>query len=238
MGMFDDLLKTITAPVASLGSGLLGFGGQMLTNQTNVGLGKEQMEFQERMSSTSYQRGVKDMMAAGLNPMLAYSQGGASTPIGSMPQVQNAVSAGVGSAAQTAQAIGAMQSIKQSEAQTDLLAAEAAKVKSTTFAHWVNNARAMTELKKMGVDLDTARAVFDAMNAADRGSDRPGAGFRADVDRRKAEARLSQLMLPEGEAMAKFWSNDFGSASPDIKLVLQMLRGILGAGNSARNIAR
>lgn len=43
--------------------------------------------FTEKMSNTSWQRGVADMRAAGINPMLSFSQGGASSPTMQAAQV-------------------------------------------------------------------------------------------------------------------------------------------------------
>lgn len=52
-------------------------------NQFNAEQAQLNRDFQERMSGTQYQRAVADMRAAGLNPGLAYQQGGAGTPTGS-----------------------------------------------------------------------------------------------------------------------------------------------------------
>jgi len=97
--------------------GILGFLGQQQTNQKNWDIAQSanaasaeqaqrQMDFQERMRSTQYQTAIEDMQKAGLNPMLAYSQGGAGTPTGAMGQVSTAkVGNAIGSALQGYQAM-------------------------------------------------------------------------------------------------------------------------------------
>ena len=75
--------------VAGLVGSKMASKGQKATNAANAQLSRDQMDFQERMSNTAYQRAMADMKTAGLNPILAYQQGGASAPFGAAIPMQN-----------------------------------------------------------------------------------------------------------------------------------------------------
>jgi hypothetical protein len=62
----------------------LGIAGDVIGGLFGTKQAQKQMDFQAQQSATSYQRAVQDLRAAGLNPILAGTVGGASTPSGVM----------------------------------------------------------------------------------------------------------------------------------------------------------
>lgn len=76
----EDWLRSEQSADLALKRSLIGADYQ---NSFNASEAQKQRDFEERMSSTAYQRAVQDMQKSGINPVLAFSQGGASTPSGS-----------------------------------------------------------------------------------------------------------------------------------------------------------
>lgn len=105
-------------PWAALLGGAASLIGGRQRNRAQIQMAREQMQFQERMSNTAFQRQTKDLSAAGLNRILGMSGSGASSPAGAMANIQDVITPAIntGLAARRAR-----QEIKNMAAQEKLI---------------------------------------------------------------------------------------------------------------------
>lgn len=213
-GFFGGIGGGIISAGGSIGGALINSAAQGAANETNIQMNREQMAFQERMSSSAYQRAAYDMKAAGLNPMAAYQQGGASSPSGSAAQVAStaegdALKAGVASAMDTARLY---KELEVADSQKKLN--DAASVEKATSA-------ALNETTAKGVEISnqTQQAELPAKKAQAKVSE-----ATADFDR--GAVKYDGFVKRVGSALGLVGSA-FGAVSP--------LRNIIKGGSAAKD---
>ncbi|AXH74317.1 MAG: DNA pilot protein [Microviridae sp.] len=199
----------------SIGGGLDASMDQSATNSANAQQASNQMDFQERMSSSAYQRAVADMKAAGLNPMLAYSQGGASTPSGAMARFDNPSLAG-SSAAQS------YANVASSTAGAE--ASHASAAESRARAVLVNETVSKTKAEVANVNTDTERvkAITDNLRVQYENLVKEGMNLTEVGNQLRQSVRLMESQIPNFRALTASTLMDLELKSFDVQAAKSM----------------
>lgn len=229
----------VGAAMMAGGAGILG-GSQ--ANAANERIAEENRAFQANMSGTSYQRAVKDLEAAGLNPMLAYGQGGASTPSGSVATMQNvygdAANSAVGAYQSYQSAELQRQQVEQSRAQaallkanTEVASAQAANIRSDTVIKDIQQGYWTAMIPKVVADTSLTAKQKDLVIQNIQNARLTGFQIIANTGDIEADKVLKRLQADQYSVMSKFYQSDIGKASPYLDKTLTWM-------NSASNILK
>lgn len=147
---------------ATIAAGV-GLVGNILGGATASHEATKNRRWQEKMRSTQYQTAMEDMRKAGLNPMLAYSQGGAGVPSGAQSagyQIDNP-------ALTYYTAKNAAQQFKNAKQQQSLIAAQdvAARANALNSANAASNQAAMARLNNAEAEkAELTRLPYELLN--------------------------------------------------------------------------
>lgn len=159
----------------AIGAGLGGLAEQQFGNDYNSAQASANRDWQANLSGSSYQRAMADMKAAGLNPMLAYSQGGASVPTGA--------TASYAATADSASAVSASASAQQAATASRVGDATVSKIAQEIGNLRTDNDRTLALIENLRVEYQNL--VKSGYNLTDTGNQ-----IRAMVDKLKAEVPL------------------------------------------------
>jgi len=210
------VIPALIAGLLSAGAGVAGYLGQRSSNETNKRLAREQMEFQERMSSTSAQRSVADYKAAGLNPALAYDRP-ASSPAGALSRVEDSVGKGISSAMQAKALQQSLENARTAnEVAKDQNLADLRLKQSQTERNSVEGAKVLMEQELVRATMLQTMRGLEIRNIDQPAESRLKAANALEAEYRLSGSRNVSAMenrLGELSPQLRFWLNSAGAAA-------------------------